>query len=214
MENAVENTEVETVVEEGSVEAASGEESAIALTPAVIEALLFASSEPLSVAQIAELTRAANGDQEVVSCLDALKERYASEASGIELVEVAKKYQLRTKVEFAEVVRNLKKERPKRLSLPALETLAVIAYRQPITKADIELIRGVDPTPTLKTLLDKQFVKIVGHLETVGHPALYSTTEEFLKVFGLNTLKDLPTLRDIAEIDADPGELGASEQAA
>ena len=99
------------------------------------------------------------------------------------------------------------------MSGPALETLAVIAYRQPIVRSDMEKIRGVDVTPTLKTLLDRRLIRIVGHQETVGQPALYGTTDDFLKVFGLSSLSQLPTLRDLKELDSDPGEIPEEPEA-
>ena len=101
----------------------------------------------------------------------------------------------------------MKAGRPRRLSPPALETLAIVAYRQPIVKSDVEKIRGVDATPTLKTLLEKGFVRIVGHRDSVGQPALYGTTEKFLHVFGIRSLSELPTLRDLKELESDPGEV-------
>jgi segregation and condensation protein B len=92
------------------------------------------------------------------------------------------------------------------LSAAALETLAIVAYRQPIVRSDVEKIRGVDCTPTIKTLLERGLIKILGHQASVGQPALYGTTEEFLKLFGLNSLSELPTLRDLQELERDPGE--------
>lgn len=172
--------------------------------PALIEALLFASGEPLDVSRLKSITKA---DKELIqTTLDRLVERYQDEESGFELRVVAEKYQLRTKEEFGGYLRELRAGRPRKLSKPALETLAIIAYRQPIVKSDIEKIRGVDVTPTLKTVLDRKLVKIVGHKATVGQPALYGTTEEFLKLFGLESLSELPTLRDIRELEDDPGE--------
>ena len=108
-------------------------------------------------------------------------------------------------------MRALKASAPKRLSNPALETVSIIAYRQPIVKSDIERIRGVDATPTLKTLIERDLVKIVGHQPSVGQPALYGTTDGFLKLFGLKSLSDLPTLRDLEELQRDPGETESEE---
>ncbi len=82
-----------------------------------------------------------------------------------------------------------------------METLAIVAYRQPIVRSDVEKIRGVDATPTLKTLIDRGFIKIVGHQETIGQPALYGTTQQFLEVFGLSSLAELPTLRDLQQLE-------------
>jgi segregation and condensation protein B len=138
--------------------------------------------------------------------------KYTGGSNGFELLKVADKYQFRTRAIFAPYIRELKAERPRRLSAAALETLAVVAYRQPVVKSDIERIRGVDVTPTLKTLLERALVKIVGHQPTAGQPALYGTTEEFLRLFSLNSLAQLPSLRDLREFERDPGE--SEEQSA
>lgn len=170
----------------------------------IIEACLFACGEPLSVDRLSEIT--GKKSEEIEGALEELSARYVLPDSGLELVRVAGKYQFRTRVEIAPFLRALRADRPRRLSAAALETLAVIAYRQPIVKSDIETIRGVDATPTLKTLLERGLVRIFGHKPTVGQPALYGTTEEFLKVFGLQSLGELPTLRDLKELEEDPGE--------
>ena len=144
--------------------------------------------------------------------IDQVEKRYQEGDFGFELVKVAKKIQLRTKPEFADVVRELKASRPKRLSGPALETLAIVAYRQPIVKSDIEKLRGVDATPTIKTLLERDLLRIVGYQPTVGQPALYGTTESFLKMFGLESLAQLPTIRDLTELEQDPGETEVEDE--
>jgi len=172
--------------------------------PAVIEALLFASGEPISSDRIGECVDA--GEAAVRSALEILRQRYLGQEFGVELVEVAEKFQFRTKEPFGPWIRRLKAGRPRKLSAAALETVAIVAYRQPIVKSDIEKIRGVDATPTLKTLIDRGLIRIVGHQATVGQPALYGTTEEFLKLFGLRSLGELPTLRDLKEFEQEPGE--------
>lgn len=180
---------------------------------ALVEALLFASGEPLAPERICEIARC--DEVALASALAGIEERLRAETSGFSLVHVAGKYQLRTKPQFADFIRELRASRPRRLSQPALETLAIVAYRQPIVKSDIEKIRGVDVSPTLKTLLDRNIIKIVGRQPTVGQPALYGTTDEFLKLFGLNSLGELPTLRDIKELEREPGETedeGESEE--
>jgi segregation and condensation protein B len=176
---------------------------------ALVEALLFASPEPLAVVRLAEICKATEDEIEVA--VQELVTRYAQTGSGFEISKVADKYQLRTRVLFAPYVRVMRAGRPKRLSNAALETLAIIAYRQPVVKSDIEKIRGVDVTPTLKTLLERNLVRIMGHQPSVGQPALYGTTEEFLKLFGLSSLGELPTLRDIKELERDPGETGQDD---
>ena len=171
---------------------------------ALIEGLLFAHGEELSLERIAEVSRLPRDRVEGV--LRELFDRYQHRDHGVELVQVAGKFQFRTKGDIARFVRELKAAKPRRLSAAALETLAIVAYRQPIVKSDIEQIRGVDVTPTLKTLLERSLIRIVGHQPSVGSPALYGTTEEFLAIFGLNSLSELPTLRDLKELDDEPGE--------
>jgi segregation and condensation protein B len=171
---------------------------------AIVEALLFAHGEPLAVGKIAEIS--AIPEDEIGTVLEAIKLRHAGEQSGFELLVVAEQYQFRTKPQFANYVRELRAGVPRRLSAPALETLAIIAYRQPIVRSDIERIRGVDATPTIKTLLDRNLIRIIGHQAGVGQPALFGTTDEFLKLFGLKSLAELPTLRDLKELERDPGE--------
>lgn len=169
-----------------------------------IEALLFASGEPLSLDRILAITQ---GEPKAVdAALVMLGNRYAHESSGLQLVKVAGGYQIRSDVTFAPYIRALKEAKPRRLSQAALETLAIVAYRQPIVKSDIDAIRGVDVAPTLKTLLERGLVRILGHQATVGQPALYGTTEEFLKLFGIESLAQLPTLRDVQELEREPGE--------
>ncbi len=173
---------------------------------AVVEALIFANGEPIELSRLSEI--AGIDSQSVLSLIESIRNRLLNSGSGLELVTVGGKFQFRTKGIYADVVRELKQEKPRRLSVAALETLAIVAYRQPIVKSDIERIRGVDATPTIKTLLDRSIIKIVGHLQSVGQPAIYGTTDEFLKLFGLSSLAELPTLRDLTEIDSDPGEIG------
>jgi segregation and condensation protein B len=171
---------------------------------ATLEALLFASGEELPLRRLAEVAGLATSTARAT--LAALADELAMAPRGVELVEVAGKYLLRTKAVCAPAVRLLKAAKPKRLSAAALETLAVIAYRQPIVKSDIEKIRGVDSSPTLKTLLDRGLIKIAGQQATVGQPALYGTTEEFLKIFGLKSLPELPSLREFVMFARENGE--------
>lgn len=175
----------------------------------LIEAVIFASGDPISIEKIASIVGCE--DALIHTALEVLTNRYSLQndeypTSGLELVCINGQYQIRTKAMFAESLRALKEEKPKRLSIAALETLAIVAYRQPIVKSEIEAIRGVDATPTLKTLLERSIIKIVGHQSTVGNPALYGTTDEFLKLFSLGSLAELPTLREITEFSEDPGE--------
>ena len=172
--------------------------------PALIECLLFVNGNPLSLERLIQVT--GFEEQEVQAALLALREDLRHRKSGVELLEVSGGFQLRTRNHFAPYIRNLKLDRPRRLSPAALETLAVVAYRQPIVKSDIEAIRGVDATPTLKTLMDRRLIRIVGHQNTVGLPALYGSTDAFLELFGLKSLAELPTLRDLKELQSAPLE--------
>lgn len=175
----------------------------------MIEAMLFVNSEPLTIKRIVEITERTK--EEVDRLIKEMKDSYLEENSGLQLVEIKQggeqAIQIRSKAELAVVLTKLKAGRPRRLSKPALETLSIIAYRQPIVKSDIDKIRGVDSAPTVKTLLDRKLISIIGHQASVGQPALYSTTDEFLSIFGLKNISDLPTLRELNEIESEPGEL-------
>src|SRR5439155_20962489 len=138
---------------------------------------------------------------EVVTALEALAQRYERHGGGLRLVQVAGGWQLRTPAEHAPWVRRLLRERPARLSRPMLETVAIIAYRQPCTRIEIEAIRGVEAEAVLSTLLERRLVRVVGRKEAPGRPLLYGTTREFLEVFGLPDLSALPTLRELGEAE-------------
>lgn len=213
-ENAETAREIETSAEAVSDAAAPEQVEAIeeGERVALVEALLFASPEPIWPARLAEICQAT--EDEVNVAIKDLAARYAQTGAGFEIITVADKVQLRTRALFAPYIRLMRAGRPRRLSNAALETLAVIAYRQPVVKSDIEKIRGVDVTPTLKTLLERGVVRIVGHQPSVGQPALYGTTDEFLKLFGLGSLGELPTLRDIKELERDPGETAVEDEEA
>lgn len=170
----------------------------------LLEALLLASGDPLPISRVEELLGCAKGDVQALA--EALKDIYAAENRGLEVVNVASKLQLRTKAMYAEYVRNLIAVKPRKLSQAALETLAVIAYQQPVVKSEVDKIRGVDVAPTIKTLLERKLVKILGYQATVGQPALYGTTEDFLSIFGLASLAELPALRDLKALAREPGE--------
>ena len=170
----------------------------------LLQALIISFGEPLSIEQLAETTHLT--PDEIRAALSELRSILAVDSSGIELVEVGSRFQIRTKVGFSPFIRALKAERPRRLSAPALETLAIVAYQQPVAKSDIDKLRGVDSTPTLKTLLERGLVKVVGQASSVGHPSLYGTTDTFLTIFGLGALTDLPSLREAGSLERDPGE--------
>ncbi|ABA88549.2 chromosome segregation and condensation protein ScpB [Syntrophotalea carbinolica DSM 2380] len=190
---------------------------------AIIEALLFAAPGPVRLEQLA---LAADADPaRVAPLLAELETEYLRAGRGFVLVELAEGYQLRTRPEHAEWVRRLHSSRPTRLSRAALEALAIIAYQQPVTRADIDYLRGVDSGGVVKSLLDKRLVRIVGKKDVPGRPLLYGTSREFLEFFGLRSLSDLPTLKEFTELtkesesllfDFDAGAGGAtasSEQA-
>lgn len=171
---------------------------------ALLEALLLASGDPLSIQRIQEIMGGAKA--EILEVADRLQGVLAAESRGIEIVVVAEKLQLRTKPIYADYVRQLMAVRPRKLSQAALETLAVVAYQQPVVKSEIDKIRGVDVAPTLKTLIERNLVKILGYQASVGQPALYGTTEDFLRVFGLSGLTELPSIQDLKALIREPGE--------
>jgi segregation and condensation protein B len=163
----------------------------------IIEALIFASPEPLTLKMLTRLLADEPRD-EIVAALGALKKRY--DGGGLHLVELAGGYQITTRPEFHEWVRRLFHERTtQKLSVQALETLAVVAYKQPVTAAEIGEIRGVNTSGVLSTLLERHLIKIVGRKNVIGRPFLYGTTTEFLIRFGLNDLSDLPKVDDMAQ---------------
>jgi segregation and condensation protein B len=165
---------------------------------AILEALIFASPEPLTPKAIFKLLDS-EPKEDVLAALAALKEDY-SRPGGLQLVEVAGGYQIATRPDLHEWVRRLFHERTtQRLTVQGLETLAVIAYRQPITALEITEVRGVNTSGVLNTLLERHLIKIVGRKQVVGRPFLYATTKEFLIRFGLNNLGDLPKVEDMAE---------------
>jgi segregation and condensation protein B len=175
----------------------------------LIEALIFAAQEPLTVKQIQSMyaVEGVNGDartieqEEITRVIEALNNEYAVAEKPYRIVGIAGGYQFATLPVYAEWLGKLYKEQSRRkLSQASTETLAIIAYRQPITKPEIESIRGVDCDYVLKTLLEKEMVTIVGRATSVGRPLLYGTTKEFLKHFGLNDIADLPRPREIQEI--------------
>jgi segregation and condensation protein B len=165
---------------------------------AIVEALIFASPDPLTPKAIYKLLDS-EPKEDVKVALEALKKDY-DRAGGLQLVEVAGGYQIVTRPDLHEWVRRLFHERStQKLSVQALETLAVIAYKQPITAVEITEVRGVNTSGVLNTLLERHLVKIVGRKQVVGRPFLYATTKEFLIRFGLNDLSDLPKVEDMAE---------------
>ncbi|MFH1873880.1 MAG: SMC-Scp complex subunit ScpB [Pseudomonadota bacterium] len=167
-----------------------------------IESLIFASEEPISFKQLLTLFEEAGiNKEEVTTCLEALKEDINNNpARGLQIVEIAGGFQFRTKPSNATWIQKLAAPKPVRLSQPALETLAIIAYRQPLIRSEIEEIRGVDAGGVIKTLLERNLICILGRRDEPGQPLIYGTTQAFLELFSLNSLKDLPPLADIEEL--------------
>ncbi|MDA8124689.1 MAG: SMC-Scp complex subunit ScpB [Deltaproteobacteria bacterium] len=166
---------------------------------AILEALVFASETPLTPERAAEMLPDTD-KKEILSLLEELIRQYEARGGGILLREVAGGFQFSTRQDLASWVRKLKAARPAMLSPAALETLAVVAYRQPLVKGDIDRIRGVDVGGTLKGLLDRKLVRIVGRKDVPGKPIIYGTTAKFLEVFNLKDLSELPTLRELKEL--------------
>ncbi|HBC56664.1 MAG TPA: SMC-Scp complex subunit ScpB, partial [Gammaproteobacteria bacterium] len=167
----------------------------------IIEASLLASNEPLTVDNLIKLFESpAPSENEIKMILDDL--RNECESRGVELVEVASGYRYQVKQDYARWVGNLWVEKPSRLSRALLETLALIAYRQPITRAEIESVRGVSVSSHIvKTLQEYEWVKIIGHRDVPGRPALLATTKRFLDDFNLKSLEELPTLAELRDLD-------------
>lgn len=176
----------------------------------VIEALIFASDDPIASKEIIDSIKEIDGsdteitDDDIDLTVNELNANYEQNGNAFVILKIAHGYVHATKPEHAKYVGYLSSEKSKRrLSPAALETLAIIAYKQPLTKPELETIRGVNSDYTLNTLLEKNLITIQGRAETVGRPLLYVTTDEFLKYFGLNTITDLPKPREIEEIMKD-----------
>ncbi len=166
----------------------------------ILECLLFVSDKPLSLATLKELLEPIDR-RSLLEALGELQAEYDSQGRAFHLVEIAEGWQLATRVAYAPWIRKLYKSRTaNRLSRAALETLAIVAYRQPVSKAEIEDIRGVSADAALGSLLDRRLIRIVGRKEVVGRPLLYGTTREFLHYFGLKDLSDMPELKNLQEM--------------
>jgi segregation and condensation protein B len=195
---------------EGSVAEPGGGYSGKAESPlsglkGILEAILFVSGEPLSVDRLLGVVEGV-ARAELMSALRALQADYVAEGRGLQLVEVAGGFQITTRPDCAPWIKRLERAREgAKLSRSAMETLAIVAYKQPVVRAEIEQIRGVDSAAVLKTLLERRLVRIVGRKDAPGRPIMYGTTKQFLQAFGLKDLSDLPALRDIKELkEAEP----------
>ena len=165
----------------------------------IVEALVLASREPISAARIADIVPRCTPSV-VKELVKELELEYERQDRAFEIWEVGGGYQIRTRPAYAVYVRQLQREHSFRLSRAAMETLAVVAYKQPVTRAEIENVRGVDVGAVIRSLVERKLVRIAGHREVPGRPLLYATTKRFLEVFGFSRLEDLPTLREIDEL--------------
>ena len=165
----------------------------------IAEALIFVSDEPVTVKILAEVLEE---DRETIeAAVEELKQEYEDRLGGLQLREIAGGWQISTRTEYHEEIRKFLKTRPSaKLSLAALETLAVIAYKQPVTVPEILEIRGVQSASAIKTLLDKKLIAAKGRKETVGRPMMYGTSRDFLLQFGLKDLSELPSIEDFEDL--------------
>jgi len=171
----------------------------------VVETLLFITDQPVGLKKLCKIAETENEDL-VKEAIASVQKEYLEAGRAVQILEVAGGYQMATKPEYGRWVRRLFEEKlTMRLSSAALETLAIIAYRQPITRAEIELIRGVEVIAPLETLVERGLVKVAGRKETVGRPLLYGTTQDFLRLFGLNSVDELPHLEGF-ELKPQPAE--------
>ena len=165
----------------------------------ILESLLFASEGPVTIHRLGEVLEGVERS-EISSALQELQAEYDAGGRGFRLAEVAGGYQMQTARENADWVKKLYRDRPQRMSRATLETLAIVAYKQPITRAEIEAIRGVDVDGVVATLLDRRLIRIVARKDVPGRPFLYGTTPEFLQLFNLKDLSHLPTLKEMEEM--------------
>ena len=179
----------------------------------IIESLLFVAESPPSTERIKNILELAE-TRSIRNTLKELEKEYEDRRGGFILREVAGGFQICTRTEYAPWVKRLLQPAPYRMSKPALETLAIVAYNQPIIRSGIEHIRGVDCGGTLRTLLERRLIRVLGRKEIPGRPLIYATTKEFLEIFDLKDLKDLPTLKEIEAFGApvDEGEAASASE--
>jgi segregation and condensation protein B len=175
----------------------------------IIESLLFVADEPLSLDKLKSILETVES-KEIKAALQSLADHYESRGGGFSLFEVAGGWQFRSRPEYNPWIKRLLQPSPQRLSKPALETLAIVAYNQPIIRADIEHIRGVDCGGVLRQLMERKLIRVLGRREIPGRPLIYATTKLFLEIFGLKDLRDLPSHREIEEM-ASAMEQGKSD---
>ncbi len=172
----------------------------------LLEALIFVSPTPLGLKKILEVIGDGYPKKDIETALSQLQTQYESPDRGLYLQEVADGFQFRTKPRYSEWIKRLKKISPARLSKAALETLAIIAYKQPITRGDMERLRGVEVDGIVRTLLEKNLIRILGRKEIPGRPILYGTTQRFLELFELKDLSSLPSLEEIKSLSNDTND--------
>ena len=176
----------------------------------VVEALIFAAERPVGFRELQTVLGCERA--ELAGVLERLRARLAADDRGVVLTEVAGGLVFRTKPAVAPWIRKLVQTRPARLSQAALETLAIVAYQQPVTRAEVEAVRGVESGSVLRTLLEKRLVRVLGRKEDLGRPLIYGTSREFLRVFGLKNLAELPAVEELEALlespsHGDPGEV-------
>ena len=166
----------------------------------IVEGILFASHEPLSVKRISNIIKGISG-KDIRKIILELQEEYDAQGRGFQILEVAKGFQMATRAVHSEYIIQLSRHKKRNpLTTAALETLAIIAYKQPIIRAEIEAVRGVDSSGVIRSLVDNDQIRIVGRKEVIGRPPLYGTTDEFLKVFGLRKLSDSHNIRELRKM--------------
>jgi segregation and condensation protein B len=180
----------------------------------IIESLLFTHEHPLTVENIVKIVGDEVGKKVIKDAVTELLTEYQGMGRSFHLVEVDGGYQFRTKAAYARWIRNLRKVKPSKLSQSALETLAIVVYRQPIVRAEIEHIRGVDSGWVLNSLLEKGLIKILGRKEVAGRPLVYGSSRRFLEIFGLRDLSALPTLQELDALREKEGSAPPAEELA
>jgi len=176
---------------------------------AIVEALLFAAEKPLDLPALRDATQLE--EQVLQEALEAVRQKHAPGAGGTVLVDLGSRWQLRTDPQLGAYVRRMLQVKPMRLTRAALETLAIVAYRQPITRPEMEDLRGVDCGAVTKALLDRKLIRILGKKDEPGRPLLFGTTKEFLELFNLRDLTQLPTLREFQELSEDSRKIVEEE---
>jgi segregation and condensation protein B len=167
----------------------------------IVESLIFTAPRPVTLEQLQDWLEDATKD-ELVSALDAIRRDFDQPERGLRLVEVAEGFQFRTPKQNGPWVRKTLEVKPLRLSQAALEVLSIVAYKQPVTRAEVESVRGVDSSHLLKSLMERDLICLEGKTDDPGRPLLYATTDQFLEMFSIKSIRDLPTLRDLQELTA------------